>query len=141
MTLYQVIENLKAIALTHPNVRTASEGNIYDSLNANPSIKYGVFFLTQGAHTEDEMYDHYNFSIFYVDRLEANLENNRIQIQSIGKEVLSNIIHIFCNEFDAEADNIIYHTFQQKFADETAGVYATITLDIIRDSYCEEEFE
>lgn len=141
MTLFQVIENLKAIALTHPNVRTASEGNIYEALNAGPSVKYGVVFLTQGSHTEDEMYDHYSFSIFYVDRLEANMENNRVQIQSIGKEVLSNIIHIFCDEYDAEADTITYHTFTQKFADETAGVWAQITLDIVRDSYCTEDYE
>lgn len=140
MTLYQTIEALKQIGLSQPNIRTAVEGNIYDVLNASVSTKYGVFFITQGTHNQDEMYDHYNFTLFYVDRLEANMENNRLQIQSIGKEVLSNIIHIFCEEYDAECDNISFITFTQKFQDETAGVYSQITLDIIRDSWCGEGY-
>lgn len=140
MTLYKVIEKLNEIALRQPNVRTAKEGNIYEALNANPSIKYGVFFVTQGTHTEDETWDHYTFTLFYVDRLENDMDVNRLQVQSIGKELLSNIIRTFEEEVDCEYDIISYTTFTQRFADECAGAYAQITFDIPKDNYCLEEY-
>lgn len=140
MTLAKIIDTLKMIALKHPNVNSVYEGNIYDILNAKPDNKYASVVITQQSHTTDETYDHYGFVIFYVDRLVDDLEENRVQIQSIGKSMLGNIITAFCNEFEAECDNIIYQPFTQRFTDETAGVYCTITIDIIKDAYCAERY-
>ena len=140
MTLAKIIDTLKMIALKHPNVNSAYEGNIYDILNAKPDNKYASVVITQQSHTTDETYDHYGFVIFYVDRLLDDLEENRVQIQSIGKSMLGNIITAFCNEFEAECDNISYQPFTQRFTDETAGVYCTITIDIIKDAYCAERY-
>lgn len=140
MTLYETIDLLKKIALKHPNIGSASEGNIYEYMNANPSVKYGVFFITQGTHSQDEMFNHFEFTLFYVDRLVDNMEENRLQIQSIGKEILSNILTFFCEEFDAECDNITYQPFTQKFVDMTCGVYSTITIDVPKDVICPEEY-
>ena len=140
MTLAKIIDTLKMIALKHPNVNSVYEGNIYDILNAKPDNKYASVVLTQQSHTTDETYDHYGFVIFYVDRLVDDLEENRVQIQSIGKSMLGNIITAFCNEFEAECDNILYQPFTQRFTDETAGVYCTITIDIIKDAYCAERY-
>lgn len=140
MTLYETINLLNDIALKHPNINSVGEGNIYDYMNTNPSIKYGVFFITQGSHSQDDMFNHFEFTLFYVDRLLSDMENNRLQIQSIGKEMLSNIINFFCEEFDGECENIRFQPFTQKFADETAGVYATIIIDIPKDIICPEEY-
>lgn len=140
MTLAKIIDTIKMIALKHPNVNSAYEGNIYDILNAKPDNRYASVVITQQSHTTDEIYDHYGFVIFYVDRLVDNLEENRVQIQSIGKSMLGNIITAFCNEFEAECDNISYQTFTQRFADETAGVYCTITIDTVKDVYCAERY-
>ena len=140
MTLYETIDWLKKIALKHPNIGSASEGNIYEYMNANPSVKYGVFFITQGTHSQDEMFNHFEFTLFYVDRLVDDMEENRLQIQSIGKEILSNILTFFCEEFDAECDNITYQPFTQKFVDTTAGIYSTITIDVPKDVICPEEY-
>lgn len=140
MTLAKIIDTLKMFALKHPNVNSAYEGNIYDILNAKPDNKYASVVITQQSHTTDEMYDHYGFVIFYVDRLVDDLEENRVQIQSIGKSMLGNIITAFCNEFEAECDNISYQPFTQRFTDETAGVYCTITIDTIKDAYCAERY-
>lgn len=140
MTLAKIIDTLKMIALKHPNVNSAYEGNIYDILNAKPDNRYASVVITQQSHTTDEIYDHYGFVIFYVDRLVDDLEENRVEIQSIGKSMLGNIITAFCNEFDAECDNISYQTFTQRFADETAGVYCTITIDTVKDVYCAERY-
>ena len=140
MTLYETIDWLKKIALKHPNIGSASEGNIYEYMNANPSIKYGVFFITQGTHSQDEMFNHFEFTLFYVDRLVDDMEENRLQIQSIGKEILSNILTFFCEEFDAECENISFQPFTQRFVDETAGIYSTITIDVPKDVICPEEY-
>lgn len=140
MTLATIIETLKMIALKHPNVNSAYEGNIYEILNANPNNKYASVVITQQSHTTDEVYDHYGFVIFYVDRLVDDMEENRVQIQSIGKSMLGNIITFFCEEFDAECDNITYQPFTQKFVDMTCGVYCTITIDMPKDIICPEEY-
>ena len=140
MTLATIIETLKMIALKHPNVNSAYEGNIYEILNANPNNKYASVVITQQSHTTDEVYDHYGFVIFYVDRLVDDLEDNRVQIQSCGKSLLGNIITFFCEEFEAECDNITYQPFTQKFVDMTCGVYCTITIDTVKDVYCPEEY-
>ena len=140
MTLYAIIEKLKMLALKHPNVNSAYEGNIYDIMNANPQQKYASVVLTQQSHTQDETYDHYGFNLFYVDRLVDDLDSNRVQIQSTGKSMLSNIIKAFCEEFDAECETINYQTFTERFADECAGVYCTITIDMVKDIYCTEKY-
>ena len=140
MTLATIIETLKMIALKHPNVNSAYEGNIYEILNANPNNKYASVVITQQSHTTDEVYDHYGFVIFYVDRLVDDMEENRVQIQSCGKSMLGNIITFFCEEFEAECDNITYQPFTQKFVDMTCGVYCTITIDTVKDIICPEEY-
>lgn len=140
MTLYQIVEKLKEIAMKHPNIRTVGEGNIYDALNANPSIKYDVFYITQGTHTQDESFDHYHLTLFYISRLENDLDKNRLQIQSIGKEILRNVVKTFVTENDVEIDTISYTTFTQKFADECAGCYADVVFDIPLDYICEENY-
>lgn len=140
MTLYAIIEKLKMLALKHPNVNSAYEGNIYDIMNANPEQKYASVVLTQQSHTQDDTYDHYGFNLFYVDRLVDDMEDNRVQIQSTGKSMLSNIIKAFCEEFDAECETINYQTFTERFADECAGVYCTITIDMVKDIYCTEKY-
>ena len=140
MTLATIIETLKMIALKHPNVNSAYEGNIYEILNANPNNKYASVVITQQSHTTDETYDHYGFVIFYVDRLVDDMEDNRVQIQSCGKSMLGNIITFFCEEFEAECDNITYQPFTQKFVDMTCGVYCTITIDTVKDVICPEEY-
>ena len=139
MTLLQIVDNLERIALTQPNVRTAGEGNIYDKMNTNPSVKYGVFFITQNTHIEYEESDRYGLTLFYVDRLEDDMESNRLRIQSHGKQVLGNIITAFCNEFDIDFPEITYTPFTEKFVDMTAGIYANILIDVYKDTICEDK--
>ena len=139
MTLYQIIRRLETFALTLPNVRTASDGDVYDGLNDNPELKYGVFFITQNTHQEFEDMDRYGLTLFYIDRLDDTLEDNRLQIQSIGKEIISVILRDFCEEYDIDLPTINYTPFTQKFKDETAGVYAQLTIDIIK-GICADDF-
>ena len=142
MTLYKLIEVLREIALRQPLVRTTGEGNIYEMMNTNPKIDYGVFFVTQQTHTQDEGFDHYNLVLLYCDRLVSDLDDNRLQVQSIGKEILTNIIRTLEEEYEeVDISTISYTTFTQRFADETAGCYVQLTFDIPLDYLCAEDYE
>lgn len=140
MTLYQVIKELEKIAMKQPTIRTTSEGDVYNKMNGNPHTVYGVFHITQTTHRQDDEYDYYGFNLFCIDRLKDDLESNRIQIQSIAKDVLSNIIRTFCEDNDASYDEILFHPFTEKFVDLTAGMYATLEFEIPLDGTCVEEF-
>ena len=140
MTIMEVVNELNRIALKQPNIRTVGEGNIYEWMNANPSVKYGVHFITQGIHTDEQTMDRYSLTLFYIDRLQSDLDDNRLQIQSIGKEVLHNIILTFCDFYEIEYPTVSYTTFTQQFADECAGTYAQFILDIPMDLLCAEEY-
>lgn len=140
MTLYNIVSILKAVAASQPNIRTTTDGSVYDALNTNPAIQYDVFHISQTNHREDENYDYYGFNLFYISRLEDSLEDNRLQIQSIGKEVLSNIIRTFSENFGIDYPTITYFPFTQRFNDLCAGVYCSIQLDVPKEIWCADDY-
>lgn len=140
MTLYTLVNIFKKIALDQPNIRTTSDGSVYDALNNNPSVKYDVFHISQTNHQEDFETDYYGLQLFYISRLEDSLEDNRLQIQSIGKEVLGNIIRTFCENFSIDYPTITYIPFTQKFNDLTAGQYCNVRLEVPKDLVCADDF-
>lgn len=139
MTLQDIIKILQDIALTQPNVRSVGEGDIYDTLNAEGSTRYAYFFITQNKHTQTEDTDRYSLNVFYVDRLEDD-KKNKLQIQSIGKEVLGNVFNTFSEDFDAEFTGVEYQVFTERFSDYCAGVYATVTFEVMRDAGCADYY-
>lgn len=140
MTLYNIVSILKAVAASQPNIRTTTDGSVYDVLNTNPAIQYDVFHISQTNHRENENYDYYGFNLFYISRLEDSLENNRLQIQSIGKEVLSNIIRTLCENFAIDYPTITYFPFTQRFNDLCAGVYCSLQLDVPKELWCADDY-
>lgn len=140
MTLYQVIKQLQRIALSQHNIRTAGEGDLYRDLNANPSLKYNVFYITQNQHQSEGEFDRYSFNLFVISRLESQDGDNALQIQSSAKEVLNNVIGTFCEDFDSEVYGTIYYQpFTQQFSDLCAGMYAIVVLEVPKDSICIDE--
>lgn len=140
MTLLEIIELIKTTALNQPNVNSAVEGDLYDYMNANSDISYSVVFLTQQSHRETEGFFHYNFYIFYVDRLQSDLETDRALIQSGGIRVLSNIIRTVCDNLDIEVPDVTYVPYTQRFADECCGVYASVEFTVPIEDICAEEY-
>ena len=140
MTLLEVINNLKSIASQQPNIRTVTEGDVYDVMNTNPSVTYDVFHLTQQTHQEDEDYDYYRFNLFYISRLVDDY-NNRLQIQSIGKSVISRVITTFCEMYDIDfpdSTQLTYVAFTEKFTDLCAGVYCNVIFQIPKELICDD---
>lgn len=140
MTIQEIINILQKIALTQPNVSSVGEGDIYDTLNTEASTRYAYFFITQNRHQQTEVTDRYSLNIFYIDRLTDD-KSNKLQIQSIGKEVLGNVFNTFCEDFDIEVPTIEYQVFTERFSDYCAGVYATVAFEVMREGSCADYYD
>lgn len=139
MTLRQTVKELERIALTQKNVRYVGEGDLYRDLNANPSIKYDVMYITQNQHQSVDGFDRYSFNLFYISRQEDLDAENSLQVQSVGKEVIENVVRIFCESYDADVYGTTYwQPFVQRFQDLCVGIYAIITIEIAADTCIDE---
>lgn len=125
MTLFELINKLKDIAIRKPNINYAGDGDVY-TLNSLPDINYSVFFVTQNDHLIDSDTITYNLNLFYIDRI-SDSEDNILNIQSDGMLQLTNIINtlVFSEDVDVDGD-INFVPFIQRFADNCSGVYCTV---------------
>lgn len=135
MTLLETIRTIETVALQQAAVQTVIENDVF-KLNNIPNVRYGVFAFTQGQHTSttDGPFTTYGFSFFYVDRLNEDA-SNQIQIQSTGERTLRNILLILNGE-GVESSQYTIQPFNQRFTDECAGVYCTVSLSVPNDSSC-----
>ena len=141
MTLKNIIDIYKAVADEQPNVNMVAEGDVYRIMNERKSEEYTAVVLTQGRHTWKDGWNYFNLTIFYIDRLIADLDTNRLQIQSIGIEVLKNIIRTVAERIDGDIPTVHFQPFTEKFNSLTAGVYATIQVPINDLWLCPEEYD
>lgn len=138
MTLLDLIKKLEDVAISQPQVREIVPSDVYQ-LNERASVMYGVFAWTQGQHVKDFVRGTtaYTFNLFYVDRLTAD-HKNKTEIQSVGLQVLGNILRSFVDYIGVS--DARFQPFTERFADECAGVYCTVTLTVPDDTNCEQLF-
>lgn len=140
MTLIEVIKMIEAVAARQPSVNMIVENDVY-RINEKPDAKYGIFAWTQGQHTSpaDSDFLNFSFTFFYVDRLLAD-QSNQIEIQSVGIQTLNNIIKAL-DEYGLFSENTVtFQSFNQRFADECAGVFCNLILTCPVDLACPEFF-
>lgn len=125
MTLFELINKLKDIAISKPNINYSGDGDVY-TLNSLPDINYSVFFITQNDHSIYQDTITYSLNLFYIDRI-SDSEDNTLNIQSDGMLQLTNIINtlVFSEDVDVDGD-INFVPFIQRFADNCSGVYCTV---------------
>ena len=125
MTLFELINKLKDIAISKPNINYVGDGDVY-TLNSLPNIDYSVFFITQNDHSIYQDTITYSLNLFYIDRI-SDSEDNTLNIQSDGMLQLTNIINtlVFTEDVDVDGD-ITFVPFIQRFSDQCAGVYCTV---------------
>ena len=139
MTLLDLVNKLEDVAITQPQVKEIVPNDVYQ-LNERASALYGVFAWTQGQHVKDiyEGTTAYTFNLFYVDRLTAD-QKNKTEIQSVGLQVLGNILRSFAGYIGVSEAR--FQPFTERFTDECAGVYCTVTLTVPDDTNCEQLFQ
>ena len=125
MTLFEIINKLKNIAISKPNINFVGDGDVY-TLNSLPNIDYSVFFITQNDHSIDSDTITYSLNLFYIDRI-SDSEDNTLNIQSDGMLQLTNVINTLVFSEDVDVDGEITFTpFIQRFADNCSGIYCTV---------------
>lgn len=139
-TLLQVIRALEAIAAREPAVGMIVQNDIF-RLNATQDANYGVFAWTQREHSENLATGTLTVSLtlFYVDRLTAD-KSNELEVQSVGVATLGNILRQ-AEDLDIGVGTVRYTTFNQRFADECAGVFCSVDLEVSADWICPEIFD
>lgn len=135
MTLLETIRTLEAIALEQHSIAMVIENDVF-KLNAIPNAKYAVFAYTQGRHTTSVGGDITTFqlTLFYIDRLTED-KSNQVEIQSTGTQVLRNILYMM-SELDFEVSSMPIQPFNQRFADECAGVYCEVSIGASNGCEC-----
>jgi len=139
MTLAEVVAVLEGAALKQPGVLTVVPQDIY-RLSALPAVRYGVFGWTQGTHTVQagSAMVSYAFTLFYIDRLTPD-KSNELEIQSVGIDVLSDILRAVDGDGRLFVDgSVTFQTFNQRFADECAGVFANVYIRANQGTLCAE---
>ena len=140
MTLSELIRKIEVAASGTPSVSSIVRNDIF-RLNTYPDAKYGVFGWTQGQHASEigSSLITYRFTFFYIDRLTHDL-SNQVEIQSVGITVLDNIIRHLESIGVYSASEWTYTTFNQRFHDECAGVFAQVAFQVPVSGVCAESF-
>lgn len=140
MTLTEVIHTIEAVAGGQPSIHSIVRNDIF-RLNSLPDAKYGVFGWTQGQHASDisSSLVTYRFTFFYIDRLTED-QGNQIEIQSVGIQALDNIIRLLEHNGVYPSSEWTYTTFNQRFLDECAGVFASVAFQVPVQAVCGESF-
>lgn len=125
MTLLETINAIEVAASRQPSVNMIVRNDIF-RLNTYPDAKYGVFAWTQGQHEIGMDLQTFVFTFFYVDRLTAD-KRNEVEIQSVGIQTLTNILRLL-DEWGIPYADWTAQTFNQRFLDECAGVFASVRL-------------
>ena len=140
MTLTETIRLIEEVAAGQPPIKSIIRNDIF-RLNSLPDAKYGVFGWTQGQHTAnaDSSFYTYRFTFFYIDRLTEN-KSNELEIQSVGISVLDNILRLLDENNAVPVGDWQFTTFNQRFLDETAGVYVTVGIQVPVSGLCADTF-
>lgn len=139
MTLSETIKAIELVAGGQPDVAMIVRNDIF-RLNSLSDARYGVFGWTQGQHSEGTGSDlvTYAFTFFYVDRLTED-KGNEIEVQSVGIQTLGNIIRAL-DDRGLFASDWTYTTFNQRFLDECAGVFTSVSFQVPLAANCAELF-
>lgn len=140
MTLSELIRTIEVAASGTPSVSSIVRNDIF-RLNSLPNAEYAVFGWTQGRHftTPQSSLITFQFTFFYIDRLRSD-KRNEIEIQSVGIQVLDNLIRTLeMNGIYADGQ-YTFQTFNQRFLDECAGVFTNVALSVPLSDLCEETY-
>ena len=140
MTLTDTIRLIEVVASGQPPIKSIVRNDIF-RLNSLPDAKYAVFGWTQGTHSTnaDTSFYTYNFTFFYIDRLTAN-QSNELEIQSVGIQVLDNILRLLDEQGAVPVGDWQYTTFNQRFLDECAGVFVSVGIEVPVNGVCADTF-
>ena len=144
MTLYELIENIKNLGKSEPNVSFVTQGDIYE-LNHQQNIDYPAFVVTQGTHfgSAENGVENYGLTLFLVDRLTSD-KSNELDVQSWADTGLKNIIsRIEEHNLGVIQGQYTVQTFTEKFDSLCAGAYVSLNIQVqvLECNCCENKID
>lgn len=144
MTLYELIENIKNLGKSEPNVSFVTQGDIYE-LNHQQNIDYPAFVVTQGTHfgSAENGLENYGLTLFLVDRLTSD-KSNELDVQSWADTGLKNIIsRIEEHNLGVIQGQYTVQTFTEKFDSLCAGAYVSLNIQVqvLECNCCENKID
>ncbi len=132
MTYLQIINLIKDIALSQPNVNSV----VREFLDLNrEDAKYSAVVIQDRDGSRDRIveqdYITYTWHLGYVDRLTYD-ESNRDDIISTGINIINNIVNTIRNTWFPELEVSVIdriNTFDQRFTAQCAGVYVVLAVN------------
>ena len=134
MTLLQLINTIKTIALAQPNIHSCVDEFL--SLN-DITAKYSAIILQQRNHQRNNDFISFNFYLGAADRLTED-KSNEIEVQSTAINTINNIVYKLEDlGFDCSMGS--YNVFTERFLAEAAGCYVELNINIPVGE-CEDDF-
>ena len=134
MTLLQLINTIKTIALAQPNIHSCVDEFL--SLN-DITAKYSAIILQQRNHQRNNDFISFNFYLGAADRLTED-KSNEIEVQSTAINTINNIVYKLEDlGFDCSMGS--YNVFTERFLAEAAGCYVELSINIPVGE-CEDDF-
>ena len=134
MTLLQLINTIKTIALAQPNIHSCVDEFL--SLN-DITAKYSAIILQQRNHQRNNDFISFNFYLGAADRLTED-KSNEIEVQSTAINTINNIVSKLEDlGFDTTMGS--YNVFTERFLAESAGCYVELSINIPVGE-CEDDF-
>lgn len=139
MTLWELTKIIDVVAAAQPAVHSVIPRDVF-LLNNERRARYGVFCAVQRQHTLTLGSDFvtYGFYLYYIDRLLPD-KTNTTEVQSVGIETLRNICEQL-REVGVDFSELTITPFTERFADECAGVFASVEISVEAGSLCGENW-
>lgn len=135
MNLLNTLTYIKEVCNAHPLVNESFIGSIYD-INSRTDVKYATMSVQADtiARQASGKTD-YNVYLYYADRIPSNDDKDAIlEVQTAAVNVMREVLNYIKNYSDSiYIGSYTIHPFEQKFADETAGCWATVDIQTIDD--------
>lgn len=130
MKLYGLIETIKKLCKSFPNVNGVYVGDVYE-LNKLQSVEYAAMVITEQAHlvNQDEGYAMYQVNVFYIDR-EVEDKGNVLDVHSHGISLLNRLVEELEEIGCIVQNNYRINTFEERFTSVCAGAYGTFDIRI-----------
>lgn len=133
MTIIQLNDAIKDIALNHYAIKQYHYGNVY-SINDLADIRYGLlnYHVDTITQINDDTYRVAGVMI-YLDRILEN-ESNLLQVQSDGIVYLSEMFNRLSDKYLIDFDSVIYTPTSEKFNDNCGVVFVSFNTTIMNST-------
>ena len=143
MTLKTLVDNIGMMGKAQKLIGYSCAGTSLDQINAMAINWYPLLFTSPtGAHLVKENTTKFELTLYYVDRLLENMDND-LDVFSAAVANLENIVigikHLPGVLGVDDNYSIRNFTATEKMNDALGGAYATVRITVINDDVCFEE--